>query len=250
MADAQGSPMCLGTHHYLTDDHRIGPASYRCAGQSPACAGGEVYSLQSIGSSGARAVDDAFTFAGRRFGAQQPARLTIWLVEQPHAPDDQRMPPEATQDRLGQPVIYLTGQTENQLAYQATHEVVHVLFTPIEIHHWTHEVVAVLFSLEFLKASGKAEYLAEVLADQEAEAVKMTLDEFVRSQQPYGLGFYGRASVFGRQLIQIVGPAGYIGIAKHWTAAGQPDFWAWVDALPTRQRKAVTAISPSRSSTA
>ena len=249
MAETAQTPMCLRTHRYLTDDHRIGPAGYRCAGQPPACAGGEVYGLQSVGSSAATAVGDAFTYASRRFRAQRPPRLTIWLVEEPHAPDDQHIPPEATRDRLGQPVIYLTGQTENQLAYQAAHEVVHVLFTPIQIHHWTHEIVAVLFSLEFLEASGKAEYLAAVLAAQEAEAVRMTLDEFVRSQQPHRLGFYGRASVFGRQLIQIVGPAGYVGIARHWTAAGQPDFWAWVDALPAPQRKAVTAISPSRSST-
>jgi hypothetical protein len=146
--------------------------------------------------------------------------------------------------------VYLNGTGTDQLAFQAAHEIFHVLWTPVAVHHWTHEVGAMIFSLAHLDAAGRTDqkftaYRARWIEQATEGAKACRLADLMRSEQPYPGGFYERATLFGLQLIDIVGPAGYHGLVRPGPT-GRPDFWHWVGTLPARQRRRIEAAVPPR----
>jgi hypothetical protein len=243
--------MCLRAHRYLTDTHRSSSGTFVCADRGPECPGGETYALRGAGTSEAKAVDDALDVAWIRFHKRPNEPPVLWLVaEVPGGSNLEPIPPESTHDLDRHPVIYLTGRTADQLVFQAAHEVFHLLFTPVPTHHWLHELVAVVFSLDCLQATGRMAYLAAEIRELEAAAAALSLEELFKvDEMPYPPGLYGRATVFGRRLMSIVGPTGYKGLATSWTPDGKPDYWRWVDTLPTKLRRALIEISPRRDAT-
>jgi hypothetical protein len=240
-------PMCLRTHRWLGEDERTGEGEFTCAGQANLCAGGETYRLEGPETTTTAAVREAIHHAEVIVRVPPPERFQTWLVTQ--EPSENPILPERTEDRARQPVIYLTATTVDQMVFQAAHEAAHLMCTPTHVHHWTHEVVAVLVSLDVLSATGRTGYRDLVRHDLKAEADQLSVEQFVRVDElPYPPGFYGRAADFGLRLVSAVGPAGYASLARRFKD-GKPDYWGWVDDLPRRPRRAVIAMSPPREAT-
>ena len=220
--------------------------AYLCPGWpgAPVCAGGETYCTTDLLADAA--MTSALRVASAAFAAQAPAGFYTWRVVERPARKNQILP-MTTRDRVGRPVVYLPGSTLDQILFQAAHESVHLLCTPPTTFHWTHELVAVLFSLEALKALGQDDYRRNVIADLEGQARELSLEDFMSVTTPvYPPGMYGRAAVFGRQLAHAVGPAGYRSLVRSFGPDGTPDYWGWVNRLPRRVRQQVIAISPAR----
>lgn len=242
MAD-QPRPMCLRTHHFLSPEEEIEPGLWRCGGRLD-CPGGHDYRL-ATGDHEARAiVDRALAYAKTRFDDRPRGPITVW-----HSPGADELP-ESTHGPSDEPAIYLTHSTPDQGTFQAGHEVFHVLFTPVATHHWVHEMLAVVFALDTLAATGFDHYRQSTIDDHDRAAANLPLDDLAAVvEYPYPPGTYGRASVFGRQLVGLVGRERFFDLRGSWNAqTGEPDYWSWLDGLPEEIRSDVVAAGPTRSS--
>jgi len=251
-AAAGTRPMCLRTEprRYLDDDCLVKAGEYLCPGFVEQCSGGERYCLQTAETEAGAAVFDALAFAHKQFRAQHPDEIVVWLINEGGSTGPRALLPESTIDQNRRPAIYLNGTGPMQLGYQAAHEVFHMIWTPVTVHHWTHEVAAVAFALSYLQFAGRSrqrfrEYRARCIEEATEGAKAFELGDLMRAEQPYPDAFYDRAILFGLQLIEIVGPAACYGLAKPGPA-GDPDFWHWVDTLPTQMRRRIEAIAPPR----
>ena len=239
--------MCLRTRYWLDEDALSSPGDYLCPGRDGQRSGGETYAIQTAETEAGASVFDALAFARRQFSASEPAEIVIWLVRE-NGPEPLTIRPESTLDQSGWPAVYMNGSGRDQLGFQAAHEVFHVLLTPVSTRHWTHEVGAVIFSLAYLDSAGARDtqfrtYRADQIEKAGQRAKDFPVENLMRAEQPYPEVFYDRAILFGLQLIDIVGPAGYYGIVKPGPS-GLPDFWAWVDTKPAKLRRRIESIAP------
>lgn len=249
---ADTRPTCLRTEprRYLDDDCLVNAGEYLCPGFVEQCSGGERYCLQTADTEAGAAVLDALACAHKQFGAQHPDKIVMWLIHEGGSTGPRALLPESTIDEKRRPAIYLNGTGPTQLGYQAAHEVFHMLWTPVTVHHWTHEVAAVAFALSYLQFAGRrdqrfGEYRARCIEEATEGAKAFELEDLMRAEQPYPHAFYHRAILFALQLTEIVGPAGCYGLAKPGPA-GDPDFWHWVGTLPTKPRRRTQAIAAAR----
>ena len=233
-------PMCLRTRHFLSPGEEIEPGLWRCRGRLD-CPGGHDYRLATGDDEPRAIVDGALAYARTRFDDQPRQPITVW-----HSPGAGELP-ESTHGPSGEPAIYLMHSTPDQGTYQAGHEVFHALFTPVAIHHWVHEMLAVAFALDLLAAKGFDRYRQSTIDDHDRAAVNVALDELVAVVEfPYPPGTYARASVFGRQLVSLVGPERFFDLRGSWNAqTGKPDYWSWLDGLPGEIRSDVVAAGPA-----
>jgi hypothetical protein len=164
-----------------------------------------------------------------RFGPSSLPVLTVW--SSPGA----RELPESTRGLDDRVAVYLTAEDEEQSRYQGGHEAVHVLFTPVEAHHWLHEVLAVVFALEFLRAEGLDDYRQRQINAHDRSQALLSLAQLVSIDSGrYPPGIYERASVFGRSLARVTGSDVLFRARDYWddSKGHRPDYWAWVDGLP------------------
>jgi hypothetical protein len=247
--------MCLRTRHWLGEDEVSSVGSYVCPGYEERCSGGETYSPQTADTEAGAAVLNALAFARREFPAkQQPVEIVVWLIRENGSQGPLALLPESTWDQMGRPAVYLNGSGRDQLAFQAAHEAFHVLWTPKDVLHWAHEVGATIFSLAHLDAAGARDtlfrtYRADLIERAREGSNDFPVENLMRARQPYPKGFYDRAILFALQLVEIVGPAGYYGIAKPGPS-GQPDFWGWADTKPAKLRRLIESIAHPRNETA
>jgi hypothetical protein len=249
-------PMCLRTHRWLGNDNLLSAGMFLCPGFGDQCSGGETYTIQAAETDGGAAMLGALSFARQQFHAQQPDEMALWLIRKNASTGPLELSPESTLDRRGRPAVYLVGAGPYQLSYQAGHEVFHVLLTPVSTHHWTHEVGAMIFSLAYLDAAGAKDaqfraYRSDRIQTAKDRAKGLPLEGLVCvAELPFPEAFYDRALLLGLQLVEIVGPAGYHGIAKYFRPGGAPDFWAWVDSKPAKLRRRIESIIGPRNGTA
>ncbi len=239
---ARPTPMCMRTHHFLLPSDALESGRWRCDGR--VCSG-EAHDYTLDGDHARESVDRALAYAISRFSVASVPDITVW--SSPGAKEK----PETTHGRDKDPAIYLTSTGLEQSRYQAGHEIFHALFTPIETHHWLHEMLAVVFALEFLAVEGLDSYRQREINRHDRNRSVMSPAEFVATDSgPYPPGLYERASIFGRTLARVVGSETLFEARGCWNAAsGRPDYWAWVDSLPGRVRSRVIARSPDRALT-
>ncbi len=254
VAVTDGRPMCLRTHRWLGDDTMTVAGEYLCPGFDERCSGGETYQMQTAETEAGASVFNALVFGLVEFPTrQQPAEMAMWLIRENGSKGPIHLRPESPWDQLGRRAVYLNGSNRFQLAFQAAHEVFHVLWTPEGILHWSHEVGAMIFSIRHLDGLGATDMMFRTHRANQIEAATEGARDYpllnlMCAEQPYPEGFYDRAILFGLQLIDIVGPAGYQGIAK-LGPTGRPDFWGWVDSKPVKLRHRIESIAPPREGT-
>ena len=231
--------MCLRTRYFLQPEEEIEPGLWRCRGRLD-CPGGHDYRL-AIGDDEARTtVDRALSYAKTRFEKEPSQPIAVW-----HSPGADELP-ESTNGSAGEHAIYLSHSTPDQGAYQAGHEVFHTLFTPVDTHHWVHEMLAVVFALDFLAADGFEAYRRSTIEGHDRAAADLSVaDLFQAVAIPYPSGTYALASVLGRQLVETAGPERFFELRRFWDVQTlRPDYASWLESLPPEIRNLVAAAAP------
>lgn len=186
----------------------------------------------------------AFHAAVRDFGAPWDARVSTRLIR--------GLMPECVRNMAprGYDLYLSAGADALQLRLQIGHEMFHRVCSQGQVFHWTHEMMACVFSVRLLRASGFADYAAQMDASYHAQAELLPLADLLTADvafAPYPAGLYGRAYVTGDALLSLVGWAALADLVA-LNAAGRsrlPDFARWQSALPMGSRLQVTALLQS-----
>jgi hypothetical protein len=190
----------------------------------------------------------AMRFVGNQSAIVPPANVLLWTAYPDGADELSRTLPETIHplDPAAPASVYLVNPNAYQMAFQSGHEVFHLLFSAGNVLHWTHEVGAQTLMSTYLdhRAAGNADFVRyrnEVLADARSQAVGCSTREMMAFMPPYSTAFYGRALIFGREILKTVGSPTYLSIGSIQGSEG-PDFWRWVDTLPRRQQRRIRAF--------
>lgn len=143
--------------------------------------------------------------------------------------------------------IYLQQSSDAlQFRLQIGHEIFHRVCSQGAIFHWTHEMLACLFSVRLLRLQGFEPYALQTALEyrQEAEICPLqtllTTDLWKSSHYPPG--FYGRAYATGSALKSVVGWPALCRLPRFQVERGAPDVSRWLDSLPEGTRREANAI--------
>jgi hypothetical protein len=239
-------PRCQRTFRRLTDAAACSggavPERHRSPGQQrtwncPHCPDRETY---------AAITDPDLLHFGRiaegaavsTFGAPPDASRTVLLLR--------GLRPECVLERSDRRYdIYLQRDGDPlQLRLQIGHEMVHRVCSRGRVFHWTHEMLACLFSVRLLRQQGFAEYAGQQAEQYRAESAFHSADDLFRtdlwSAPIYPHGYYGRAYVVGCALERAVGWRALADLGRAPAAPGDagPDVAAWIAGLPANARSA------------
>lgn len=220
---------CQRSYRYLEDAHQQPDGTWVCPGPpwTPAddCSGGEQY----------RRLDDdrliaffdtAFQMAEREFGLSVygpcPREFIFGLI-----------PQHIFEPRSQTSFVYVqTGSDPLQLRLQLAHEAFHAVASRAAFH-WTHEMLAVLFSLRVLDATGFAQYAEINRYHHAANSHDLPRNELVKvASLPYPEGIYDAAWALGTELETIVGWKELRRLARSLGPTGRPDVEGWLVSLP------------------
>ena len=143
--------------------------------------------------------------------------------------------------------IYLQqGSDALQLRLQIGHEIFHRVCSQGGIFHWTHEMLACLFSVRLLRQQGFEEYAAQTAREYENEAAHCSPETFFGADlwklSPYPPGFYGRAYVTGAALKSVVGWPALCRLARFRVQQNGPDVNGWLAVLPGDKKSKAACI--------
>jgi hypothetical protein len=143
--------------------------------------------------------------------------------------------------------IYLQqGSDALQLRLQIGHEIFHRICSQGGIFHWTHEMLACLFSVRLLRQQGFEEYAAQTAREYRQEAENclpetlFTADLWKMSCYPPG--FYGRAYMTGAAMKAVVGWPTLCRLARSPLERGAPDVIRWLASLPDDARREAESV--------
>lgn len=143
--------------------------------------------------------------------------------------------------------IYLaTGSDPWQARLQMGHEIFHRIAGEGNVFHWTHEMLACLFSVRLLRRNGLAEYADQIAAQYVAEAEQCPLSTLLHADPwrdaAYPAGYYGRAFVTGMALQTAVGYPPLCRLARVRSHAPIPDVAGWKESLSVMEQNAVLSV--------
>ncbi len=138
--------------------------------------------------------------------------------------------------------VYLQrGSDALQLRLQIGHEVFHRVCSQGGVFHWTHEMLACLFSVRLLRQQGFEEYAAQTAREYREESKVCSLQTFLSADlwkmSCYPSGFYGRSYVTGSALKSVIGWPALCRLARFRVERGAPDVYRWLDSLPEDARR-------------
>ncbi|MES2460001.1 MAG: hypothetical protein V4671_05405 [Armatimonadota bacterium] len=232
-------PRCQRTFQRLPDARSGGPKTENTHWVCPYCADAESYDLlqdadllQYARLAEAAAIQD--------FGRPNDASRTTFLLrglrpECVFEPGDRRYD------------IYLQqGSDPLQLRLQIGHEMFHRVCSQGVVFHWTHEMLACLFSVRLLRHQGFEEYAAQTADAYRLEAAECSLQTLLTTDlwrsSCYPPGFYGRAYLMGSALKSAVGWSALCRLARFRVERGAPDVHRWLDSLPEAVKTAADGV--------
>lgn len=188
-------PRCQRTLRLL--EGTTGATSWVC----PFCTDGERYALVTDADLlGYQAF--AYAAAVRDFGCPADARLPLRLIAG-LAPECVRTPPPRGYD------LYLSHDADPlQHRLQIGHEMFHRVCSQGQIFHWAHEMMACVFSVRLLRASGYDNYATQMDTLYYLQAEQLSLEGMLTADvtvPPYPPGLYGRAYATGIALTNRIG---------------------------------------------
>ena len=128
--------------------------------------------------------------------------------------------------------LYLRHDAEPfQARLQIGHEMFHRVCSQGRVFHWTHEMLACLFSVRLLRQSGGEEYAAQMEQEYFTLAAQCSFQEMVTadlSRPPYPVGLYGRAYQTGVEWERTHGWPALCSLPRCLTPANRPDVVAWL----------------------
>jgi hypothetical protein len=184
-------------------------------------------------------VTDAINACRAEFGVEDDGLpMDVWLGDGPET---------AFADALDAYLIYL-GRSVNywQAIIQGAHEAFHRVCTPGNKAHWSHEMLAVHFSLLHLERTGHKPYADTNRGDMHEEAQLCTPHQIaylVAGQYPPGT--HGRAYAVGEALITAIEWEQLKSLALARNTVEEPSIEAWLGSLSEPIRaKALDALPP------
>jgi hypothetical protein len=193
---------CDASKRLIDDSHEIDGVVKCPSGVSTdgtVCLGREPYERQTSKEI-VDLVSAAMRFAYLKFPHAAAARPTPPVVWTGNGPLTVHLP-------HGEPIVYFgRNAMEDQIAFQLAHEVVHAVMPPgnVTVHHWTHEMLATVFSIEFLRKSGSP-YLQLQEGHLVAGAAGVSMPvamKYVSAATKQGQHTYGRLYVVGKQILE------------------------------------------------
>jgi hypothetical protein len=157
--------------------------------------------------------------------------------------------PECVREQRGRRYdLYLArGSGPSQLRLQIGEEMFHRVCSEGRVFHWTHEMLACLFTLSLLREHGLGGYADRVEHDWRRDAVRMPPETLAAldlwaAAGPYPPGLYGRAFVVGDAFRRAVGWDALRPLARSLGPNGQPDVAAWLGTLAPSEREHARSI--------
>jgi hypothetical protein len=149
--------------------------------------------------------------------------------------------------------VYLQqGSDALQFRLQIGHEVFHRVCSQGTVFHWTHEMLACLFSVRLLRNQGFEEYAAQTAQAYQREAESCSLETLLNTDlwklSNYPPGFYGRGYVTGAALKAVVGWPALCRLARFRVQQGTPDVAGWLESLPDAAKQAADHILETKGS--
>jgi hypothetical protein len=234
-------PQCQRSPGFNTRLDGLTPVNgvWTCPGASygaQGCRGGETYAL----------ISDAFyrgellaVIAGTEaeFGRQAPTGAPVLLWGEG--------PQHIVYNGVSEIYISRAARGDRSFDWQAPHESFHHVCTPAGVLHWTHEMLAQLWTSEYLRRAGKAAYVQEA-EQQELSTANLCPMEvlFGRPTIPYPPGFYGRALEIGTKLQALVGWDQLTRLADYFDSNGSPNVEAWRLTLGRHAGEVATILTP------
>ena len=222
----------------------VGTMRWTC----PYCADGETYQTLQDGDL-LRFADLALAACIRDFGpppdVKRPTQLLLGLY-----PECVR---ELSDKRYD---LYLqTGSDAFQLRLQIAHEMFHRVGSQGRIFHWTHEMLACVFSVRVLETHGLLDYVRVTKEYFARDAAQLTVAQMQAAPlgdgSLYPPGLYGRAYMTGQALCDVVGWLPLCRLARFGddfrTGASQekvpvPDVEGWLHSLPLAEKQRAREI--------
>ena len=190
--------------------------------------------------------DLALNQAVRDFGPPQDIKRPMLLLTGLH-PECVRETDDKRYD------IYLqAGSDAFQLRLQIGHEIFHRVCSEGRIFHWTHEMLACVFSVRLLRQHNLVAYAEAVEAQFAEQSRLLTIEHLQAAPLDAGLmgyvpGLYGRAFATGRALVNVAGWPALCKLARHNRSIGPklppvPDVIGWLETLSVQERHAACGI--------
>jgi hypothetical protein len=214
-------PQCQRSPGCNTRLDRIAPTSgvWTCPGESygaAGCAGGETYELLTDDFHLA-AVREVIAATEAEFGRRAPATsaLFFWGDHPQHVVFSEVSEIYLEREARGRPRFY----------WQIIHEVFHHVCTPPGLVEWTHEMLAMLWTLKYLERSGN-HALALANKDDVLSQKALCPMDVMLSDKTYPPGFYGRALWVGLELEREIGWEEVKRLSGFFDAFDRPDIEA------------------------
>ena len=232
---------CQKTRRYLGEEHRTDVGVWTC----PYCPEAEEYTLATESNPNLCAAVDRATDLARevfpRTDDRKPTRVFLGNDGECVYED-------------GEPAfhIYISrGNSWLQNCYQGSHEACHRVCTERNTGYWPDEMLAVLFSLRFLREMGLHEGATVNEDALRTDAEQMSQSEVLTAPRNSGSpGLYGRCFLLGKDLERAVGHEALSRLPSHRTSAGAIDVHTWLEALPRQSRRWATRVLTPRNALA
>lgn len=210
----------------------------------PHCADGEAYETVRDGDL-LHFAHLALANAIRDFGPPNDVRRPVLFLTGLY-PECVREPSDKRYD------IYLQrGSDVWQCRLQIGHELFHRVCSQGRVFHWTHEMLACVFSMRVLQARGLTDYARAIEEHFARQATDLSVAQMQAAPlfggNTYPPGLYGRAYLTGQALTEALGWPALCKLAR-WgvadTAAGAsvPDVTGWLHSLPDKQKQRAREI--------
>jgi hypothetical protein len=135
--------------------------------------------------------------------------------------------------------LYLQqGSDGYQARLQIGHEIFHRVCSRGRIFHWTHEMLACMFSVRLLRQSGANDYADQTEREYAAQAVLCSFEQMLSAdlcRPPYPPGLYGRAFVTGMDWQERYGWTALCRLPEFRDPARLPDLPAWLSGTITER---------------
>jgi hypothetical protein len=183
-----------------------------------------------------RLIDDAIQFARLSFGkADDGVATRLWLGDGP----------ETIYEKDQAAVHIYLGRDSNwlQIVYSGAHEAFHRACSPcIGSNFWVDEMLAVDFSLQYLRAVGLGSHADLNEISLRSSAARRSVREVVSGQLDWLDGGYGRAFLICEELTVALGRSTVATLPSYCRLGGEPAFLPWRDSLSLEDRQKLDAI--------
>lgn len=209
------------------------PGIVRCPGEpySPGCPGTELYIIVATGPL-REYLDGSLSSCAERFGVQRDELPTdLWLGESP-------LTVLETSDRWA---IYLGRASDGlQLRRQIAHEAFHRVCGPGGAGHWTHEMLAEVFTMYRLTETADVQYAMQSIQEARQRASGVSMSEL--HAWTGGGEFYGKALAVGLELLDACGWEHVARLVDYFDHDWRPDPERWLRALPSHLMAPASSI--------